>query len=67
MPTKILFFERTDWRRNYAQFEEGGLLTKTRNYAESCDKSDSESLMMNKQDMDAINSGDESYHDLIST
>ena len=31
-----------------AQFEEGNLLTETRNNAENCDKSDSESIMMNK-------------------
>ena len=32
------------------QFEEGNILTETRNDVESGDKSDSESLMMNKQD-----------------
>ena len=51
----------------FAQFEKGDLLTKTRNDTESGDKSDSESLMMSKQDMENINSGDESDHDLIST
>ena len=35
----------------FAQFEEGNILTETRNDAESCDESDSESLMMNEQDM----------------
>ena len=35
----------------FAHFEEGGLLTETHNDAESGDKSDSKSLMMNKQDM----------------
>ena len=49
------------------QFEEGNILTKTRNYSESGDKSHDESIMLIKQDMDAMNSGDESYHDLIST
>ena len=51
----------------FAQFEEGGILTKTRNDAESGDESDNESIMMIEQDMDAMNSGDESYHDLIYT
>ena len=40
---------------------------KTRNDAESGDKSDNKSIMMIKQDMDATNSSDESDHDLIST
>ena len=51
----------------FAQFEEGKIITETRNDAESGDKSDNESIMMSKQYMDAINSGDESDHDLIST
>ena len=50
----------------FTQFEEGTVWTKTRNDAESGDKSDNESIMMSKQDMDAINSGDESDHNLIS-
>ena len=51
----------------FTQFEEGNILTKTCNDAKSGDESDNESIMMSKQDMDAINSGDESDHDLIST
>ena len=51
----------------FAQFEEGNILTKTRNDAESGGKSDNESIMMSKQDMENINCGDESDHDLIST
>ena len=50
----------------FAQFEEGEILTKTCNDAERGDESDKESIMMSKQDMDDIHSGDESYHDLIS-
>ena len=46
-----------------AQFEEGNILTKTRKNAEIGDKSDKKSIMMSEQDMDAINSGDESNHD----
>ena len=51
----------------FAKFEEGNILTETRNDTESGDKSDNESIMMIKQDMENINSGDESDHDLIST
>ena len=51
----------------FAQFEEGNILTKTRNNAESGDEYDNKSIMMSKQDMNAINYGDESDHDLIST
>ena len=51
----------------FTQFDEGNIWTKTCNDAESGDKSDNESIMMSEQDMDAINSGDESDYDLIST
>ena len=51
----------------FAQFEEGNILTEIRNDAESGDKSDNESIMMSEQDMDTMNSGYESDHDLIST
>ena len=44
----------------FAEFEEGNILTKTRNNAESGDGSDKESIMN-------MNSGDESDHDLIYT
>ena len=51
----------------FTQFEEGNILTETCNDAESGDEYDNESIMMSKQDMDAINSVNESDHDLIST
>ena len=51
----------------FAQFEEGNILTKTRNNAVSGDKSDNKPIMMSKQDMGAINSGDESDNYLLST
>ena len=51
----------------FAQFEEGNILTKTRSNAESGDKSDNKSIMISEKDMENINSGDESDHDLIST
>ena len=52
---------------SFAQFEERKILTKTHNDAESGDKSDKDSIMISEQDIYAINSGDESDHDLIST
>ena len=51
----------------FVQFEEGNILNETCNDAESFDESDNESIMMSKQQMDAINFGDESDNDLIST
>ena len=51
----------------FEKFEEGNIWTETRNDAESGDKADNESIMMSKQDMENINSGDESEHDIIST
>ena len=39
--------EKTGDVITFAQFEEGDLRTETRNDAESCDESDSKSLMMN--------------------
>ena len=38
----------------FAQFEEGNLLTETCNYTESGNESDSESIMMSKQDMENL-------------
>ena len=51
----------------YAQFEEGNIWTRTCNDAESGDEYDNESIMTSKQDMDAMNSGDKSDHEFIST
>ena len=41
--------EQTDNIITFAQFEEGNILTKTHNDAESGDKSDNESIMMSEQ------------------
>ena len=49
----------------FAQFEEGNILTETRNDAKSGDESDSEYIMMSEQDMENINSNEQSDHDLI--
>ena len=59
--------EKTGDVITFAQFEEWNILTETRNDAESIDKYDNESIMMSEQDIEKINSGDESDHDLIST
>ena len=58
--------EQTGGVITFTQFEEGNILTETRNHAESGDKSDNESIMISDQDMDAMNSGDDSENDLIS-
>ena len=38
----------------FAQFEEGGLISETRNDTESGDESDRESIMMSEKDMENI-------------
>ena len=53
----------------FAPFEEGNILTKTRNDAESGDESNDDSIMpilLIKEEIDTMDSGDESDHDLIS-
>ena len=59
--------EQTSDIITFEQFEKRNILTKNCHDAESGDESDNESIMMSKQDMDAMNSGDVSYHDLISS
>ena len=51
----------------FAQFEEGNLITETRNDTERDDKSDSESIMMSKKDMENIDEIEKFDDDLIST
>ena len=51
----------------FTQFEEGNIWTETRSDAENGDESENWSILMSEQDMYAVNSGDESDHDLIST
>ena len=51
----------------FAQFEEGNILTKTCNDAESGDDDTIIPPMLIEEDMDSMDSGDESDHDLIST
>ena len=62
--------EQTDDIIAFTQFGEGGLLTKTCNNAEIGKESNDESIMptlLSEEDMDAMDSGNESDHDLIST
>ena len=51
----------------FTQFEEGNIITETCNDEESGDECDNESIMMSEQDMENLDSIDESDHDLIST
>ena len=54
----------------FAKFEEGNILTETRNVAEIGDVSDDDSIMpplLREEEMDAVDSGNESNHDLIPT
>ena len=54
----------------FKQFEEGDILTKAFNDAESSDGSDNNPIMptlLSEEEMDAMDSGDESDHDIIST
>ena len=51
----------------FAQFEEGNLLTETRKDTESGNESDSESIMMSKQDMVNLDEKGKFDDDLIST
>ena len=54
----------------FTQFEEGKILTKTLNDAESGDESYDDSIMpplLRKEETDGMNYGNESDHDLIST
>ena len=51
----------------FTQFEEGNLLTETRNDTESGDESDSKSIMMSEKDMENLDETEKFYDDLIST
>ena len=45
--------EQTDDVIKFTQFEEGNLISETRNDTESDDESDSESIMMSEKDMES--------------
>ena len=59
--------EKTSDVITFAQFEIGNILTETCHDTESGDESDSESLMMNEQDMKNLNLNEIFDYDLIST
>ena len=62
--------EQTSDIITFAQFEEENILSETRNDAEIGDESDGNSILpplLSEEEMDAMDSGDESDHDLIST
>ena len=59
--------EKTGDIITFAQFEEGTLLSETRNDTESGDESDSESIMMSEKDMENIDETEKFNDDLIST
>ena len=59
--------EKTGDVITFVQFEEGNILTENNNDTESGDESDSKPLMMNKQDMENLDSNEKSDHNLIST
>ena len=69
-PYAISSREQTGNIITFAQFEEGDILTKNCNDAESGDKSYDNSIMpplLSKEEMDDMDYGDESDHVLIST
>ena len=51
----------------FSQFEEGNLITETRNNTESDDESDSKSIMMIKKYMENLDEKEKFDDDLIST
>ena len=51
----------------FTQFEEGNIRTKTCNDTESGDGDSIMPPLLSREDMDAMDSGDESDHDIIST
>ena len=50
----------------FTQFEEGGIWTKTRNYADSDDDDSIMPPLLWEEDIDVMDSGDESDRDIIS-
>ena len=69
MPLATSSREQTGDIIKFTQFEEVNIWTKTNNDAESGDKSDDDSIMpplLSEKEIDAIDSGDESDHDIMS-
>ena len=59
--------EQTRDAITFTQFEEGNLLSETRNDTESGDESNRKSIMMSEKDMENIDGKEKSDDDLIST
>ena len=59
--------EQTGDLITFVQFEEGNLITVTRNNTESGDESDSESIMMSEKDMENLDETEKFDDGLIST
>ena len=51
----------------FKKFEEGNLMSETRNDTECSDEYDSESIMMSEKDMENLDETEKSDDDLIST
>ena len=51
----------------FTQFEEGNLLTETRNDTESGEESNNKSIMMSAQDIENLDEKEKCHDDLIST
>ena len=69
-PYDISSMEQTGNIITFSQLDEGNLLSETHNDAESGDESNDDSIvsrLLSEEDMDAMNSGDKSDHDFIST
>ena len=66
-PYATSYVEQTGNLITFAQFEEGNLLTETRNDTESGDESNSESIMMSEQDMENIDEKENFDDNYIST
>ena len=66
-PYATSYKEQTSNVITFAQFEEGILLSETRNDTESGDKSNSKSIMMSEKDMENLDETEKFDDDLIST
>ena len=65
-----IFEEKNGDIITFTHFEEGNLLSETRDNAEICDKSDEDSNMpslIREEEIDAMDSGDESDNEPMST
>ena len=66
-PYATLSKEQTGNVITFAHFEEGNLMSETRNDTESGDESDSKSIMMSEKDMENLDKTENFDDDLIST